>query len=62
MKEFYTVQEVANLTGLGESTIKDKISRQEIKAEKFGRQWMIRAEEINLIKKNQAGRKRKVSC
>lgn len=48
-RPWYTVEEVAELLGVSKQTIRDKLSIQEIKGNKVGREWRILKEEANSI-------------
>jgi len=48
-KEFFTVKDVANMLGVSRITIFNRIKKQEIKAEKIGRNYAIRKKDINHI-------------
>ena len=50
-KEFYSIEDIANLFGISWRTIQRYIKNGRIKAIKVGRQWRIPLDELRKIKK-----------
>lgn len=54
--EFLTTAQAAERLGVSVPRILQRIARGELRAERFGRAWMIRPEDLAAVKKKAGGR------
>jgi len=59
-KEFFTVKEVADMLNVSRITIFNRIKKEEIIAEKIGRNYAIRNKDINYLLTNDLSDKEKI--